>query len=118
MLLQTTYGREYMWNTANLKAFAELPWSSSHKNVILEQSQWIAEVPRTLAGYMVEREVSRLYTSVVVDGENLRKSNDLSIKRINREVLRKLEDFGYISDGEWIMPYEMPDIDSLLVEEE
>lgn len=117
VLLQTTYGREYMWNTANLEAFAELPWSTSHKNVILEQSQWIAEVPRTLGGYMVEREVSRLYTSVVVDGENLRKSNDLSIKRINREVLRKLEEFGYIVNGEWVMPYEMPNIENLLVEE-
>lgn len=67
---------------------------------------------------MVEREVSRLYTSVVVDGENLRKSNDLSIKRINREVLRKLEEFGFIEEGEWVMPYEMPNVDNLLVEEE
>lgn len=118
VLLQTTYGREYMWNTANLEAFAELPWATTHKNTILEQSQWIAEVPRTLGGYMVEREVSRLYTSVVVDGENLRKSNDLSIKRINREVLRKLEEFGFIEEGEWVMPYEMPNVDNLLVEEE
>lgn len=106
--LQTYYGQEYMWNTANLEAFAELPWSSQHKETILMQSEWIMEVPRVLGGYMVEREVSRLYTSVVVDGDNLRKSNDLSIKRIDREILKKLEEFGFMRDGEWIKEYQMP----------
>lgn len=72
------------------------------------QSEWIMEVPRVLGGYMVEREVSRLYTSVVVDGDNLRKSNDLSIKRIDREILKKLEEFGFMRDGEWIKEYQMP----------
>ncbi|UUX35383.1 extracellular solute-binding protein [Fundicoccus culcitae] len=109
--LQTTFGQEYMWNTANLTAFEQLPWSTKHKQVILEQSEWIAEVPRVLGGYMIEREVSRLYTSVVVDGENLRRSADLSIKRINREILRKLEEFGYIQDGQWAEPYPLPEID-------
>ncbi|MBF6625971.1 extracellular solute-binding protein [Aerococcaceae bacterium zg-BR9] len=106
--LQTYYGQEYMWNTANLDAFAELPWSSQHKDVILKQSEWIMEVPRVLGGYMVEREVSRLYTSVVIDGDNLRKSNDLSIKRISREIVKKLEEFGYMRDGNWIENYQMP----------
>ncbi|MGO4936058.1 extracellular solute-binding protein [Fundicoccus sp. Sow4_H7] len=109
--LQTTFGQEYMWNTANLAAFEELPWSTKHKQVILEQSEWIAEVPRVLGGYMIEREVSRLYTSVVVDGDNLRRSADLSIKRINREILRKLEEFGYITEGQWSQPYPLPEID-------
>lgn len=109
--LQTTYGPEYLWNTANLKAFEELPWATTHKNVILEQSEWIAEVPRVLGSYMVEREVSRVYTSVVVDGETLRNSIDLSAKRINRETLRKLEEFGYYLDGEQSEIYPMPNVE-------
>lgn len=109
--LQTTYGPEYLWNTANMKAFEELPWATTHKNVILEQSEWIAEVPRILGSYMVEREVSRVYTSVVVDGETLRNSIDLSAKRINRETLRKLEEFGYYLDGELVEPYPMPNVE-------
>ena len=106
--LQTVYGKEYMWNTANLEAFQELPWPSTDKNVILEQSEWINEVPRVLGTYMVEREISNVYNSVVVDGKNLRKSIDLSTKRINRETLRKLEEFGYYYDGEMIQQYPMP----------
>lgn len=109
--LQTTYGPEYLWNTANLSAFEELPWATAHKNVILEQSEWIAEVPRVLGSYMVEREVSRIYTSVVVDGHSLRNSIDLSAKRVNRETLRKLEEFGFYLDGELVEPYPMPNIE-------
>lgn len=107
--LQMTYGNEYMWNSANQKAFQELPWPSTDKNVILAQSEWIEEVPRVLGSYMTEREVSNVYNSVVVDGKNLRKAIDLSTKRINRETLRKLEEFGYYSDGEMILPYPMPE---------
>lgn len=106
--LQMSLGKEYMWNTANINAFKELPWPSSDKEVILAQSEWIEEVPRVLGSYMVEREISNVYNSVVVDGKNLRKSIDLSTKRINRETLRKLEEFGYYYDGEMIQPYPMP----------
>lgn len=106
--LQTAYGKEYMWNTANLAAFEELPWPSSDKQVILAQSQWIDEVPRVLGSYMVEREVSNVYNSVVVDGKNLRKAIDLSAKRINRETMRKLEEFGYYKYGEQVKEYPMP----------
>lgn len=105
--LQMAFGSEYMWNTANLKAFQELPWPSVDKNVILAQSEWIEEVPRALGGYMVEREVSNVYNSVVVDGKTLRKSIDLSAKRINRETMRKLEEFGFYLDGEKVIPYPM-----------
>lgn len=106
--LQTVYGKEYMWNTANLEAFQDLPWPTTDKDVILQQSQWINEVPRVLGTYMVEREISNVYNSVVVDGKNLRKAIDLSTKRINRETLRKLEEFGYYYDGELIQQYPMP----------
>src|SRR5699024_10314440 len=107
--LQMTFGNEYMWNTANLNAFKELPWPSKDKEVVLAQSEWIEEVPRILGSYMAEREVSNVYNSVVVDGNNLRKAIDLSTKRINRETIRKLEEFGYYIDGEMVKPYPMPE---------
>lgn len=106
--LQTTFGDEYIWNTANLKAFNELPWATKDKNIILEQSKWVMEVPRVLGSYMVEREVSNVYNSVVVDGVNLRKAIDLSTKRINRETERKLEEFGYFKNGKLIKEYPFP----------
>lgn len=106
--LQTSFGKEYMWNTANLESFANLPWKTQHKEVIIEQAQWIEEVPRVLGTYMLERELSNAYNSVVLDGVDLRRAIDLATKRINRETNRKLEEFGYIKDGEIIERYLTP----------
>jgi len=109
--LQNTYGSEYIWNTANMEAFNMLPWKTEHKDVIVEQSQWIMEPPRILGTYMLERELSNAYTAVVVNGDDLRISIDNAVKRINRETERKLTEFGYLSqDGEVLKEYIVPDI--------
>lgn len=107
--LQTTYGKEYIWNTANIEAFEGLPWATNHKNVILEQTEWVTEVPRVPGSYMLEREISNAYNSIVLDGENFRTAIDLASKRINRETFRKLEEFGYMKNGEMIEPYPNPE---------
>ena len=44
--LQTTYGQMYLWNTANLEAFAVLPISTRHKEVILKQWEYALEATR------------------------------------------------------------------------
>ena len=93
-----------------MNAFAGLPWVSNHKQVILEQTEWLTEVPRVPGSYMLEREISNAYNSIVLDGDNLRTAVDLANKRINRETYRKLEEFGYMKDGEVIIPYPNPEI--------
>ncbi|GAF64099.1 ABC transporter substrate-binding protein [Bacillus sp. TS-2] len=108
-VLQTTYGEEYIWNTANIEAYENLPWITSHKEVILAQTQWVTEVPRVPGSYMLEREVSNAYNSVILDGNNLRTAIDLASKRVNRETLRKLEEFGFITDGQINEPYTNPE---------
>lgn len=109
--LQTLYGPEYMWNTANVESFKQLPWPEEHKEVILEQWDYLLEVPKTPYSYMVEREISNVWNSVVFDGEITRSSVDDSIVNINRELRRKLEEFGYIDDGEKVKSYRIPTIE-------
>ena len=110
--LQITYGSTFMWNTANTEAFELLPWKTRDKSTILEQAEWIYEAPRLPGSYMVEREISNAYNSVVVDGKNLRRTLDNAVKRINRETERKLEEFGYNNtDGSVITPYIVPDLE-------
>ncbi|MBP3909111.1 MAG: extracellular solute-binding protein [Turicibacter sp.] len=109
--LQVTYGAEYLWNTANQEAFAQLPWDSDHKETILEQTEWLVEAPRVPGTYMLERELSNAYISIVLNGENERKAIDLAVKRINRETMRKLEEFGFIKNGEVVSPYVTPTLD-------
>jgi ABC-type glycerol-3-phosphate transport system substrate-binding protein len=110
--LQTTYGSEYIWNSANTEAFTELPWKSDDKKVIMDQTEWMLEAPRILGTYMLEREISDTYNKVVVWGKDLRITVDSSIKRVNRETRRKLTEFGYLSqDGEVLKEYIVPTID-------
>ncbi|ALC91412.1 ABC transporter substrate-binding protein [Bacillus sp. FJAT-18017] len=111
--LQTLYGPEYMWNTANLEAFNELPWPEEHKETILEQWEYLQEVPKTPGAYMVERELSNIWNRIVFDGENTRSAVDDSIIAIDREISRKMEEFGYMKNGKVVKPYPIPTIEQV-----
>ena len=51
---------------------------------------------------------------VVVDGDDERERIDKAVKTIDREILRKLEEFGYIdSEGNMIEPYVIPTMESV-----
>ena len=107
-LLQSTYGSEYIWPTANTQAFSELPLRSAHKQVIIEQMEWMTEAPWVLGTYMLERELSNAFISVTADGVEARRAMDTAVKRINRETYRKLEEFGYYKDGVMLEDFPTP----------
>lgn len=111
--LQSTLGNEYLWNSANVAAFLNSPWPTEDKRVIAAQMNWIYETPRNPGSYMVERELSNAVNAVALEGENLRSALDEAIKRIDRELERKLEEFGRIRDGELTRPFIVPDIDTV-----
>ncbi len=112
-LLQSTYGPEYIWPTANMNAFAQLPLKSSHKQVVMDQMEWMTEAPWVLGTYMLERELSNAYISVIVDGTEARRALDTAVKRINRETFRKLEEFGYYKDGEMLKDFPTPTVETV-----
>ncbi len=109
--LQSTLGNEYLWNSANVEAFLQSPWPTEHKKIIAEQMQWIYEAPRVPGSYMVEREISNAINAVALEGKNLREALDEAIKRIDREVERKLEEFGRLENGTLTEPFLAPDME-------
>ena len=112
--LQILYGDEYIWPTANLEAFAMLPYPTSDKDTIMEQARYILEAPRLPGSYMMERELSNAYNDVVVNGETIRSRIDDVAKTVSRETERKLEEFGYIdSDGNVIRIYTVPTVETV-----
>ena len=114
--IQITYGDEYMWTTANVEAFAQLPLDNAHKQVILEFASNVVDVARVPGTYMLEREMSNAFNAIVVNGESAQARIDEAVKTIDREIIRKLEEFGYIdSSGNTIQDYVIPSIDSLKV---
>lgn len=113
-MLQIMYGDEYIWPTANLEAFENLPFPTAHKDVIMEQAKNILEAPRLLGSYMMERELSNSFNDIVVNGETLRARIDETVKTVERETQRKLEEFGYIdSEGNVLKEYTVPSVEAV-----
>ncbi len=108
--LQTTYGTAYLWNTANLEAFATLPLPTKHKEVILAQWEYAMEASRIPGSYMVERELSNAWNTIVFDDANPRVTLDEAVKTSNREILYKMEEFDYVIDGVVQKNYNVPTI--------
>ena len=111
--LQLIYGTEYMWNTANVEAFKNLPWPEEHKETILAQWEFLKEVPKTPGSYMLEREISNIWNKIVFDGENPREAIDESVIAVNRELARKMEEFGYVKNGKMVKPYRIPTLEQI-----
>jgi ABC-type glycerol-3-phosphate transport system substrate-binding protein len=113
-LLESTYGVEYRWNTANLAAFSQLPYPEKQKEVILQQLSYQKENLRHPAGYMVERESSNIWNNVVANGNDLIESIDRSTIAADREIIRKLQEFGYLDKkGNVIKEYNTDTIEML-----
>ena len=92
----------------------QLPWDSDHKEVIREFARNVVDVARVPGTYLLEREMSNAFNDIVVNGQNEQTRIDKAVKVINREIERKLEEFGYIdSNGNVIKEYKIPTIDSI-----
>jgi len=109
----TTYGQEFLWNTANLEAFRELPIPEEHIDVILEQWDYALEASRVPGAYMVEREISNAWNKIVFNDANPRIALDDAVRTSNREILYRMEEFDYAKDGEVLKPYRVPTIDNI-----
>jgi ABC-type glycerol-3-phosphate transport system substrate-binding protein len=113
--LINTLGTRYLWNTANLEAFENMRWQEDHKAVILEQWDHLKEVPKIPGSYIIEREISNTWTSVVYEDANLRSSISDAIIKIDKEVARKMIEFGYLDrQGNIIKPFILPTKEDIL----
>jgi ABC-type glycerol-3-phosphate transport system substrate-binding protein len=108
--LQTTYGRQYFWNSANVNAFMNSSMPERFKNVVLEQWTYGIEASRIPGAYMVERELSNAWSKVVYNGTNVRLALDDAVRISNREILYKMAEFGYVQNGVIIKNYTVPSI--------
>lgn len=109
-LLQSTYGKAYFWNSANLDAFAQMSMPKEYKEVILGQWEYALEAARIPGAYMVEREISNAWTNIVFNGVNPRQAIDEAVRIANREILYKMAEFGYVVDGVIVKDYPVPSI--------
>lgn len=115
-MVQSIYGDEYMWPTANMKAFDSLPWDSEDKEIVKTFAANVVDVARVPGTYMLEREMSNAFNDITVLGANEQTRIDKAVKTINREIRRKLEEFGYIdAEGNTLKEYRIPTIERVRV---
>ena len=113
--LTLRFGKGYIWNSANLEAFKQsIIFKTEEKDTILEQWKWMREIPRVPGWYMLERELSNAWNSIVLNGENTRSVIEDAVDRINKELLRKLDEFGYVDSlGKVLIPYHITTLESI-----
>lgn len=111
--LYSMYGYEYLWFTSNNEAFDSIPISTAHKKIIKEQWTWAAEATRIPASYMVERCISNAYTEIVYNNKNVRIALDDATIEANRELERKMTEFGYMENGVKVKDYIVPTIKNI-----
>ncbi len=110
--LSSTYGKEFFWLPSNLEALSDAPIDQADKEVILEQVKWLRDVPRTPGQYLLERSISDIWNTMVLDGTSAQVAIDEKVIAINREIRKKMTELGYYDEnGTLIKPYMIRDID-------
>ncbi len=113
--LKMKYGSEYIWNTGNHVALAGMSYPLAHKKIILEQWSWQKEALRHPASYILEREVSNAWISIVTEGKPFQARIDEATLASNREIMRKLTEFGYFDkEGHKLKNYNVHLIDEIV----
>lgn len=113
-LLVNTLGSRYLWNSANFEAFRNNSWDESHKKVILAQWEHLNEIPKLPGSYIIEREISNIFNNVIYEDANIRNTVSESILKMNKEIKRKMAEFGYVDSlGNPIKPFLVPDVNEI-----
>jgi ABC-type glycerol-3-phosphate transport system substrate-binding protein len=93
MDLEMLMGPAARYNPANLQAFSMLPWSMQEQRVIMEQWEWVREVPVVPGGYYVARSLDNAFRRVVFFNEHPRDVLTRFNRQINNELERRLLEF-------------------------
>ncbi|UVI29354.1 extracellular solute-binding protein [Paenibacillus spongiae] len=108
-------GEAFRWNTANVRAFANMPWKKEDLKVILEQWRWVKDIPNVPGGYMSTRELANAWNRAVVPEsqalEMPRIALEKGIKAITRELVRKQQEFHFRDEtGNVVRTLDLPQI--------
>ncbi len=106
-------GERYLFLPANLDALPISIWDDEVKIQAMTQARWSRIPAITPGSYIVERELTNIWNKIVIDQINPRVAIDQSIPRINRELQRKYEEFGYYKGGVMVREYTVPRNDNI-----
>lgn len=107
--LEAINGVAFRWNTSNVDAFARLPWKKEDADVILRQWEWYKDIPNVPGGYFLERELNNAWVRSTVKTDNYMSSLEQAARDINRELVRKRQEFGFSDEqGKLLKSLDIP----------
>jgi len=107
--IESFYGIEYRWNTANLQALASLSWPADHLKVIREQNRWSKNIPVVPGSYYLSRELDFAWNQTVLGGVPANESLEKSFISLEREMKRKQMNLNLSPSDQFNIPsVEMP----------
>lgn len=92
--LESYYGLEFRWNTANLNAMESLVWPSEDVAALREQARWAKNMPYVPGYYFLAREMEFAWNRTVLEGMPARESLEEAQLSLQREMRRRQNDFG------------------------
>jgi ABC-type glycerol-3-phosphate transport system substrate-binding protein len=104
-----------LWLSANLEALSQVPIESHHREVLLDSMRWLRDVPRSPGQYILERSLSDIWNTMVMEGTPAQAAIDLRVIEVNREFTRKMTEFGFVdAAGQPTRPYAVRELDWVL----
>ena len=113
-MIQATYGATFLWNTANLKAMDTLAMDPEVIAIAKEQLGHLRNVDQIPATYIVERGLSNVWNQAVFDYKPLRALISDAVLEIDKEITRKMEEFGYVKNGVVVKEYKYYTVEDII----
>lgn len=102
--IESYYGIEYRWNSANKEALLDLPWPREDLQVIAEQSQWAKNMPYVPGYYYLYREMDFAWNRTILDHIPQKEALEEAHFSLQREMKRKQDDLGLSPGTELGLP--------------
>lgn len=92
--LVTTIGQAAKYNTANMYALAEMPWTTQEYEALMDQFNNLAAYTNYPGSYIFDRYINFAYLAVINEGKDPITELQKYVNTINKEITRKREEFG------------------------
>ena len=92
--LEAVMGESARYASANVKAFDQLAWNSSEREMLLEQWNWVVGTPEVPGGYYTNRHIINAIRKVMNQNMDPRETLLDYTRDINDELIKKRKEFG------------------------
>ncbi|GGD57241.1 extracellular solute-binding protein [Paenibacillus nasutitermitis] len=102
--IESYYGLEYRWNTANVNALLSMPWPQQDLSAMKEQLRWGSNVPIVPGHYFLPRIMDFAWNDAVLRAVPAKEALEAGASDLEREMRRKQDDFGLPPDTDLQVP--------------